>query len=403
MQIGVAGLNLFPTILTAIQLLFIPFLSYLLIRRVKLHHEFRQKTIENYHPPTAVSVAGRVSVIVPFRDEPLNVLANSLRSLLSQNYEDLEVIAVNDSATPGSLDLVSRIALEDAKLRHVKAGQPPDGWTGKNWACHQGLLNARGKVFLFTDSDTMLGPEAVSKSVAYLEEKQLNMLSLKPRFVPSRWSLLTHPSLSYVINMLFPPSWVGDDRKNTAYLVGSFIMVTKKAYQLVGGHAGIRSELVEDRMLGERGKQTGLKIDLLNGEKLFSSYASTSWSDSWNTLIRVISSSVRKRPLYGILFAVGAGIVSLSPPLSLVAALVAGDLVSLAIAIVALTLLCGNLAVDVREMDRSTAFAVTAPLSGSIFAAAVLSATLKVLRRRPITWKGRKYFVHVSNETDWKT
>lgn len=387
-------MNVFLTTLTAIQLPFVLLLSYLLVKRVRVHREFEMKSFGNLQIPNVIAAPSRVSVIVPFRDEPVDLLESSLRSLLSQNYEDLEVIAVNDSATSESSTLVSRMALEDARLKMINAGQPPADWTGKNWACHQGVVDARGEVFLFTDADTVSKLEAVSKSVSFLAAKQLDMLSLKPRFVPRLWSMLTLPGLSYVINMLFPPSWVGDAHKSTAYLVGSFIMCTKKAYQRVGGHAGIKSELVEDRMLGEKAKQMGLKIDLLNGEELFSSYTNDSWSDSWNTLVRVISSSVRKRPLYGILFATTVAIMSLTPPISLLAGLAAAELVSVAIGIVNLTLLFGNLAVDFKETGRSTVFAITAPLSGLIFAAAVLSATLRVLRGRPIRWKDRKYFVY---------
>ncbi len=60
-----------------------------------------------------------VSVLVPARNEEERILATSLRSVLAQDYENFEVVAVDDRSTDATVFIMRSIAAEDGRLRVV--------------------------------------------------------------------------------------------------------------------------------------------------------------------------------------------------------------------------------------------------------------------------------------------
>ena len=85
-----------------------------------------------------------VSILVPARNEEKNI-SGCLEGLLAQEYPRFEVIAIDDNSSDGTGRLIEEAAREDPRLRPLKASPTPEGWTGKNWALHQGAGEARGE------------------------------------------------------------------------------------------------------------------------------------------------------------------------------------------------------------------------------------------------------------------
>jgi Glycosyl transferase family 2 len=82
-----------------------------------------------------------VSVLVPARNEEESIGA-CIDALLAQDYPNLEIVVLDDDSTDGTAATVS--SRRDPRLRLVTGAPLPDGWTGKNWACHQLATQARG-------------------------------------------------------------------------------------------------------------------------------------------------------------------------------------------------------------------------------------------------------------------
>jgi len=81
------------------------------------------------------------------------VLADSIRSILAQDYQPFEVIAIDDRSTDNTLSILKLLAQADSRLHVIEGENLPVGWLGKPYAMHQALKQARGEWILATDAD----------------------------------------------------------------------------------------------------------------------------------------------------------------------------------------------------------------------------------------------------------
>ncbi|MDQ3256910.1 MAG: glycosyltransferase, partial [Acidobacteriota bacterium] len=101
-----------------------------------------------------------ISVLVPARNEARRILAQSICSVLGQDYQHLEVIAVNDRSTDTTESILRSTAETDERLHVINGVEPPAGWLGKPYALQQALGASRGHWVLTIDADIVLEKEA---------------------------------------------------------------------------------------------------------------------------------------------------------------------------------------------------------------------------------------------------
>lgn len=92
----------------------------------------------------------KVTVVVPVYNK-CDYVESCLLSVLGQQFEGLEVVAVDDGSTDGSGDICDRLAQQHSALRviHVENG-------GVTAARRIGVEKARGRYVTFVDSDDMV-------------------------------------------------------------------------------------------------------------------------------------------------------------------------------------------------------------------------------------------------------
>ena len=102
-----------------------------------------------------------ISVIIPVYNSE-DSIRNSVCSVLSQEYKDVEIILVDDGSTDSSALLCDELAAssESVKVIHKKNG-------GVSSARNAGLDAAQGFYVMFLDSDDVLSPDAFSKMMDY--------------------------------------------------------------------------------------------------------------------------------------------------------------------------------------------------------------------------------------------
>ena len=136
-----------------------------------------------------------VSIILPCRNEE-KYIGKCLDSLLVQDYPNYEIVVINDSSSDKTGDIIKRYSLIHNKIIYVDAQPKPEGWTGKNWACYQGYLQAKGDLFLFTDADSIHAAPTMSLAINYLLSKKLDSLTVIPKIVANDfWTKITLPIL----------------------------------------------------------------------------------------------------------------------------------------------------------------------------------------------------------------
>ena len=104
----------------------------------------------------------KVSIVTPSFNQA-SFLEQTLRSVLEQDYPNLEYIVIDGGSTDGSVEIINKYADQLAYWQ----SQPDQGQTD---AINQGFAHATGEILAWLNSDDLLLPGAVSAAVRALEE-----------------------------------------------------------------------------------------------------------------------------------------------------------------------------------------------------------------------------------------
>jgi hypothetical protein len=197
-----------------------------------------------------------ISIIIPARNEEAS-LGPCLESLVSQQGVEFEIIVVDDHSS----DRTREIANSFAGVRVLDAGPLPRGWTGKNNAVATGARDASGEWFLFTDADTVHLPGSLCRSINEAKQKGAALLSYSPQqIVAGFWEKAVMPVIFAELASQYRPAEVSDPSSPAAAANGQYILMTREAYEAIGGHAAVAGKILEDVELARAVKRSGRKI-----------------------------------------------------------------------------------------------------------------------------------------------
>jgi len=164
---------------------------------------------------------------------------------------------VDDNST----DRTRAIAASFPNVKVIVAAPPPSGWTGKNNAVATGARAARTNWLLFTDADTVHLPGSLPRALSEAKQNGVVLLSYSPEQIAvTFWEMAVLPVVFAELARQYPPSKVSDPSSPEAAANGQYILVSREAYQAVGGHAAIASAILEDVALARALKASGRKI-----------------------------------------------------------------------------------------------------------------------------------------------
>ncbi len=105
-----------------------------------------------------------VSVIIPAYNAE-KYIERTIHSALLQDYENLEIIVIDDGSTDNTADVVKKLAEKDRRLKYV---HQQNG--GVSSARNHGYKFSKGEYLAFLDADDIWLPDNVSKKLAHLQD-----------------------------------------------------------------------------------------------------------------------------------------------------------------------------------------------------------------------------------------
>lgn len=208
----------------------------------------------------------KVSVLIPARNEERNIgrLLSDLRALDGEIHE---IIVYDDMSEDLTARTVEKLAAGFPKLRLIRGTEKPEGWLGKNHACHKLAEMASGDWLLFLDADVRIRNHAVSRAVIYCMDKELRLLSIFPRQeMPSFGTHLAIPLMNVILLSLLPLVAVRKaPQPSLSAANGQFMCFSADTYRLTEPHRNNRMSAVEDMAIVGAYKKSGLKVATLLG------------------------------------------------------------------------------------------------------------------------------------------
>ncbi len=258
-----------------------------------------------YREPLAAGEPGRISVLIPARDEAAGIAA-AVESVLASTGVELEVIVMDDASTDGTGAIVERMAAQDGRVRLERAPLLPAGWNGKQHACWALAHAARYDVLCFVDADVRLQPEALARMAGFLADNGL--VSGFPRQVTGTWmEWMLLPLIHFVLLGFLPLDRMraGTDPAFAAGC-GQFLMARREAYFKSGGHAEIRETMHDGLRLPRLFRAAGYRTDLADLTPLATCRMYTTAPQVWNGLAKNATEGIadpwRIAPISAILF-----------------------------------------------------------------------------------------------------
>src|SRR6266516_811119 len=352
-----------------------------------------------------------VSIIVPARNEERNI-RRCVESLLEQDYDNYEVIVVDDGSsdcTPRILDeLVAYHAHSDRLYVLRLRDELPQGWAGKPHAIHEGTQEAHGEWLLFTDADTWHAPDALRSSLAQAIEEQADLLTLgSTQELPTFWDRVLMPMAYLGISMMYPVKKVNDPLSSVAIANGQYILIRRSVYNMLGGYArpGLRNTLIDDRNLAWTVKQQGFRLRLEDGRDLVHVHMYDGLREAWRGWRKNVFLGIRGGVAFFVLMLIGLPMVAIAPFLLPLMILISRQKqaphvqrnqitpseIGLATLLELGPLLAYRIVLD-NELKVPWYYAFTHPLADALFEGILAQSAWRVLLRKGVDWRGRQYY-----------
>jgi glycosyltransferase involved in cell wall biosynthesis len=218
-----------------------------------------------------MTAAPLVSVVVPVHDGE-RFLRQALESILDQDYRPLEVIAVDDGSTDGSVAIAE--SLQVCVLRRERAGVAA--------ARNAGLGAAAGTLIAFLDQDDLWSPGRLRRQVEHLAAHP------EHAYVVGRMEVFIEPGVE-------SPPWVPRDQ--TAFLLGALV-ARRAAFDAVGAFDE-RYEISSDSDWFARAHDArlarGVLDDVVLRYRVHERNASRDRDRLWHETMHVLKRSIGRR------------------------------------------------------------------------------------------------------------
>jgi len=340
--------------------------------------------------PVSPSGNPRVSIIVPARNEE-EAIEQALRSLLALDYDNYEVIAVNDRSTDRTGEIMEQVAKNSGStpaLRVVHHEELPPGWLGKTRAMWTAANYATGDWLLFTDADVIFKPASLRRALAYAESEPADHVVLFPRMIMKRPGEYMMIAFFQTMFMFGHRPWkVADPSTDDHMGVGAFNLVRRRVYDAVGTYQALRMEVLDDMKLGKVVKKAGFAQRNVFGGDLISIRWARGAMGIVNNLTKNFFAVLSFQWWRTVLSAFGLAFLNFGPFLGI---WLAHGWARIPYAIALGSLFCIYVGMSLRSAVPPYYFLLH-PVSAALFIYTLLRSTILTLWNDGIVWRGTKY------------
>jgi len=355
----------------------------------------RERRVSLKDVNSKVDDAPLVSIVVPARNEEHRVLADSIRSILAQDYQRFEVIAIDDRSTDNTLSILQSLAQTDSRLRVIEGGDLPAGWLGKPHAMHQAIAYAQGEWILATDADMIFEKEALRTAVA--QAQNADAISLIPYFeTGSFWERVMIQTWAWV-TLMFTIAYRIDNPKSSGALgIGGFFLMRRSALARIGGYEALKNEVVEDIRLAEMIKRSGGLMLTVQAPNLLRTRMYSNFGEIWESCTRTWFSGMKFSLPFALVCVLSVYVIAVAPPA--LAAISGIGLISgidstlwqwFIPAALAWLMQVAVLMMSGLKSRVAPVYALTAPLGLALLYTMLLDSGVRIRTRKGVTWKGR--------------
>jgi chlorobactene glucosyltransferase len=344
----------------------------------------------------------RVSILIPARNEE-GVIAQVVEASMNQDWDQTEVIVLNDNST----DRTGAI-LEDINIRHngllkvVNGRERPHGWLGKPWACQQLGEVANGDILIFIDADTIPASSLASSAVSDFKANGDGLLTVWPQQrLVSAWEKIIVPLVYYTLLGFLvtdytrrDPRWMPSPlrrmfRSLFAAACGQCLSMPARLYRDIGGHELVKSDVVEDVGIARKVRSLSLPVRMYHGIGTISCRMYTSHSEIFNGFRKNFLAGFGGSTVLFTLSAVFHVLVFILPPIALVINLAKPDYAAALLWLIAVLIPISQRFLLNRWMKWDSWTSITHLVGVLWFQYLGLVVLLDRILGRKVTWKGR--------------
>lgn len=243
---------------------------------------------------------GRVCVVIPAHDER-RVIADLVRSLRAQDHPAFTVVLALDRCTDDTRAVAEAAIDADPRFEIIEITDCPPDWAGKVHAVHAGVTRSESArnadYLLFTDADCHLRPACLRATVALLEDRGLDLLSLHSDQAHRAWfEFAVQPVACLELLRMYPLLRANrhDDRARP-FANGQFMLFRARAYHAIGGHRAVKDELLEDIAFARLVFSEGFKPGLLASGGIMSCRMYDDWAQFTRGWKRIFTEAANRR------------------------------------------------------------------------------------------------------------
>ncbi len=196
-----------------------------------LAYNFKKRKLKKYPQVINEDYKPFVTVMIPAHNEE-DVISNTVKNILSMDYENFEIIVIDDRSTDNTASVLKDLEKKYAKVKVLIRQQ--GAFPGKSAVLNDAFQMAHGDAVLVFDADATVEPDFLSKLIPELEPKDVGAVQARKVIRNKNQNLLTRcQNNEYTMDTHFQAG--RDSVKGAVELRGNGELIKREALEDIGG------------------------------------------------------------------------------------------------------------------------------------------------------------------------